>query len=240
MSNLFYEGFMRSSNSLAFAVLLSLFVSASCGRDAAPPASSSAGALVANSSSETPVARRFDRQVLSVSGLHSLSEFIRPDVRGRLDEEAIGDADSSFDPGAIDAPAAEEQPPVENSDAQIDEVQPAVGTDEDTAPVGSSNSAKFLWAKKSFGDAVKAQPTNNGVIVLYADENLYDVNAFMAFMEHGRDRIAEESGIPGDRLQVVFGGYRGVPQVELWLVPDGAAMPEFKPDDRSKTDDLQN
>ena len=62
----------------------------------------------------------------------------------------------------------------------------------------------------------------------------------MAFMEHGRDRIAEESGIPGDRLQVVFGGYRGVPQVELWLVPDGAAMPEFKPDDRSKTDDLQN
>ena len=78
------------------------------------------------------------------------------------------------------------------------------------------------------------------MIVLYADENYYDINSLMAFVEDGRSRIAKRSGIESDRIQVVFGGYRGVPQVELWLVPDGGPMPEFRTDDRSKTSGPEN
>ena len=88
-------------------------------------------------------------------------------------------------------------------------------------------------AKKGFGDAIKANPTNNGVIVLYADENTYDLERLVGFVEGGRNQIAELSALGSERIQVVFGGYRAVPQVELWVVPEGGSMPEFKADERS-------
>ena len=113
--------------------------------------------------------------------------------------------------------------------------QPAAGENKRTIHAGSRlDTLKYSWAKKAFGDAVKANPTNTGVIVLYADENYYDAERLTRYVEEGRDRIAESSAIPGDRIQVVFGGYRAVPQVEIWVVPQGGPMPEFKTDDRSK------
>ncbi|HEX6126381.1 MAG TPA: hypothetical protein VFZ23_13485, partial [Pyrinomonadaceae bacterium] len=155
-------------------------------------------------------------------------------------EEPVGDADAGYDPGAVDTGSVGEPEQAHNSEAQTEDGQPNSGPDEDTAPAGSSYPNKFLWAKKSFGDAVKADVASSGVIVLYADENYYDLNALMAFVQDGRNRIANASGIGGDRIQVVYGGYRGVPQVELWLVPDGASMPEFKIEDRSKPDESKN
>jgi hypothetical protein len=38
----------------------------------------------------------------------------------------------------------------------------------------------------------------------------------------------------------VFGGYRGAPQVEYWIVAHGAAMPEFKTEDRTKASEPEN
>ena len=45
-------------------------------------------------------ARKFGRQNLNSGGSQLLLEFIRPEVRARLDEEPVGDADAGFDPGA--------------------------------------------------------------------------------------------------------------------------------------------
>ena len=72
------------------------------------------------------------------------------------------------------------------------------------------------------------------MIVLYADENFYDINSLMRFIEEGKARIVQESQIPANRVLVMFGGYRGLPQVEYWLVPYGAPMPELKTEDRAK------
>jgi hypothetical protein len=36
---------------------------------------------------------------------------------------------------------------------------------------------KFAWARQAYGDAVKASPTNTGVIVVYADDNYFDMEA---------------------------------------------------------------
>ena len=77
---------------------------------------------------------------------------------------------------------------------------------------------EVLWAKKPFGDAVRSNPANAGVIVLYADENIYDITA--DGIHRGRTRSDIRSEI-GDRIQVVYGGYRA-PQVEFWLLPGGA------------------
>ena len=230
---------MKLDRSFALVLLLSAMFSVSCSKKSVPPSSSSAS-LTANTTLSNPAPRQFGRHMLTVAGLHSMSEFIRPDVRSRIDEEPVGDTDGGYDPSTLDPTAPAEEPQADGSVEQAEEPQPNVAADEDANPVASSDAGKFLWAKKSFGDAVKADPTVHGVIVLYADENYYDINSLMAFVEDGRSRIAKRSGIERDRIQVVFGGYRGVPQVELWLVPEGGSMPEFRTDDRSKATGPEN
>lgn len=169
-----------------------------------------------------------------------MNEFIRADVRSRIDEEPVGDSDGGYDPSTLDTGASEgdsqAEPPAEG---QAEEEQPAIPSGEDFDSAASSRSMKFGWAKKSFGDAIRANPTASGVIVVYADENYYDINNLMRFIEEGRELIAEKAVIGGERVQVVFGGYRGVPQIELWVVSDGG-MPELKPDDRSKASEPEN
>jgi len=232
-------GNMKLDRSFALLLLLSVMVSASCGKEPVSPSSSSA-ALTANATLNNPAPRQFGRHMLTVAGLHTMSEFIRSDVRSRIDEEPVGDTDGSYDPSTLDPTAPAEEPQAESRVEQPEEAQPNVATGEDANPIVSSDARKFLWAKKSFGDAVKADLTTYGVIVLYADEDYYDINSLMAFVEDGRSRIAKRSGIEGDRIQVVYGGYRGVPQVELWLVPEGGPMPEFRTDDRSKAAGPEN
>ena len=223
---------------LALTLLLSVLVSTSCSKDA-PPASSSAGSLTANASLNL-AARPFAKHQLNTPGFHYMNDFIRADVRARMDEEPVGDADGSYDPATVEPVSPPSDEPAPEPEARNEEPEQQYGsTDENPAGI-SLEAAKFLWAKKSFGDAVKAAPTSHGVIVLYADENYFDTERLMAYIQEGRDRIAEASGAPGDRIQVVYGGYRSMPQVELWVIREGEAMPEFKPDDRSKMSQPEN
>lgn len=229
------------NRSIALIIFISTLLSASCSRATTPTSSSSAGVLTANSALNNLTARPFSRQILNSAGSNYLNEFILPEVRARLDEEPVGDTDGGFDPSTIDPATSSDQagqsePPAEaqNEDTQ----QPAAGENEDGYSSGSRlDTLKYAWAKKAFGDAVKANPTNSGVIILYADDKYFDAERLTRFVEEGRDRIAESSAIPGNRIQVAFGGYRAVPQVELWVVPQGGPMPEFKTEDRSKTED---
>lgn len=226
----------------AVIVILSTFFSVACGNAEVQPSSSSAGALTANTALENSAARRFARQSLSSTGAAYLNEFIRPEVRGRLDEEPVGDTDGGYDPATSDQSASSDQPQPESAGERQDEDSQQQRAAEEESATGASrlDTMKYAWAKKAFGDAVKASPTTNGVIVLYADENYYDIERLMGFIEEGRNRVADMSALGGERIQVVFGGYRALPQVELWVVPQGSPMPEFKADDRSKPSEPEN
>lgn len=234
---------MKLDRSFAVIILLSTLFSASCGKTNTLPSSSTAGALTANSAINNLAARPFGRHTLNAAGANYLNDFIRPEVRARLDEEPVGDTDSSYDPSTTDASSSGDQlQPESGSETQTEDSQePRSGETEDSYPAGSRlDTLRYSWAKKAFGDAVMASPTNNGVIVLYADENYYDLDRLMGFIEGGRNMIAETSGARGEQIQVVYGGYRAVPQVELWVVPEGSPMPEFKTDDRSKPAESAN
>lgn len=221
---------MKSSKPLSLTLLLAVFVSTSCSKDAVQPSSSSAGALTANSAISVP-ARPFEKRSLTGSGYHFMNEFIRPDVRSRMDEEPVGDADSSYDPAAS-APATSEEP--QQGESVSEEPAPAEAPPGEEITVGSgSDTIRYSWATKAFGEAVKSSVGSSGYIVLYADEDYFDINALMAFVEEGRNRIAEKAGIGGEKIQVVFGGYRPTPQVEMWVMPDGS-VPELRPDERHK------
>jgi len=177
--------------------------------------------------------------MLGVNGLQSMNEFIRPDIRSRLDEEPTGDTDGGFDPSTVDtSSSSSEEPQAETAETRAEEHPPQHNpVSEDQNAAEGQAARKFLWAKKSFGDAINAQPTNVGVVVLYADENYFDVNGLMSYVEDGRNLIAKKSGIESNRIQVVFGGYRASAQVELWVIPEGGAMPEFKTETRPKAED---
>jgi len=178
--------------------------------------------------------------MLSVTGLQTMNEYILPAVRSRMDEEPTGDTDAGFDPSALDpAPATEEPASGSAEEHATEEVPQNPGGEEDAASAVSTDRNKFLWAKSSYGEAVKASPKNHGVIVLYADESVYDISRLMELVQTGRNQIAERSELGAERIQVVFGGYRGAPQVELWVIPQGS-MPEFKVEDRTKTTEPEN
>lgn len=219
-------------------LLVILFVSTSCSKESVQ--TPSAGALTANSAFNNLATRPFGRHNLNASGYHILNEFIKPDIRSRMDEEPVGDSDGGYDPSTVDPGASAEQTQTENAPEGQNEESQQAGTGESNPAEPQSDSFKFSWAKKSFGDAIKASPSTNGVIVLYADENFYEVDRLMTFIEEGRSRIAFSSGIGSERIQVVFGGYRAVPQIEMWVLPNGVPMPEFKTEDRPKPTQSEN
>lgn len=234
---------MKSYRSFSVVILLSALFSASCAKTTAPPSSSSAGALTANSALNNFAARPFARHTLSGTGSSYLNEFLRPDVRARMDEEPTGDADGGYDPSTVDPGATSNEAQTDLSgEAQNEDAQQEGGGENDESYVTGSrlDTLKYSWARKGFGEAIKASPTNSGIIVLYADENTYDVERLMGFVEEGRNRIAQLSAVGGEKIQVVFGGYRAIPQVELWVVPQDGPMPEFKTDDRSKSNEPSN
>jgi hypothetical protein len=148
---------MRLYKLLTVTLFLAILSSASCSNASVKP-SSSAGALTANSALDNFVARPFGRHHLNVSGFNTLNEFLRPEVRARMDEEPVGDADTSFDPGTLDPELRSDDAPAEPApDVPNEEPQFNPSTDEDTLPNAARlDSVKFLWAKKSFADAVKA------------------------------------------------------------------------------------
>ena len=230
---------MKLFKFIALPILITALITTACSKTTVQN-SSTTSTLTANSALDSMTAKRFGRANLTAGGPAAIHEFLRPDVRARLDEEPVGDTDGGYDPGSS-AGQDQSQPDSSSGEAAPEEPQePAVHQEENYPASARLETLKFSWAKKSFGDAVKADPATSGVIVLYADENYYDLETLTRFIERGRDLIAEQSGLQGDRLQVVYGGYRSQPQVEFWIVSDRGMMPEFKPDDRTRPAEPEN
>ena len=226
---------MKFFRPLSFVVILTGLLSTSCSKASVETSrTSTAGALTANSAIGNVGARQFGKQHLTSSGAQSLFDFIRPEVRAKLDEEPTGDADAGYDPATTEPSAGEQSLAGSSGEGQTEEQQQQQTAGEDSQPTTAKLESKFAWAKKQFGDALKADVRTSGFIVLYADDNYYEAGRLMEFIEQGRDLIAERSGTQSDRIQVVYGGYRAIPQVEYWIVTDGGSAPEFKPEDRNR------
>lgn len=210
---------MEWRKSVLSAIFAAVVLSAACSRVSvgdAPTASVSAN--------PQPAPRMFDRRMLDVAGFHNLNEFIRPEVRDRLDKEPVGDGDEYVEQPSVSDASSNDKPSGEDVNNEDE-------TDHGTRR-RDLEQVKFSWARKKFGDALVADPTVTGAIVLYADEAYYDVYKMLHLIDQGRDRLAADGGFDAGRIQVIFGGYRGSAQVELWIIPEGQTLPEAKPEDR--------
>lgn len=91
---------------------------------------------------------------------------------------------------------------------------------------------KFFWLSKKFGEVIKNQKDASGVMIFYADDQVYDIGKLQTFIDEGRRKIARESKTPVSKIQILFGGYRQYTEVEFWIMPKNGKFPDFKPDER--------
>ncbi len=88
-----------------------------------------------------------------------------------------------------------------------------------------------IFYRPAYDFAVKAKDNfgNRAVVVFYANEKLYDLKKVKAFIEQEMQRIAGETQLNFDKLEIAFGGYNEGIGMEMWVVPSGAKMPAAKP-----------
>lgn len=204
---------------IAIMVFIWALTSVGCSRAANKPA---AEAVLRASGEETAgQTRLLQRETLTASRTNALADFILPEVRSRLDAEPVSQ----------DELPVYDSYPEYSSGESVDTSETVVGEDGEINP-DERDKLNYSWAKKKYGEALKKDETAQGVLVFYADENYYDIDKLTSFIEEGRDRIAGNAEIEAGRIQVVFGGYRGLAQIECWIVPQGQNMPELKPEKR--------
>ena len=95
---------------------------------------------------------------------------------------------------------------------------------------------RYSWTNKKFAPAIAKSKMSRGVMIYYADDQYYDISRLEPFITAGRDRIAKAAGLDPNRIEVIFGGYRGQVQVEYWLVPYGGTLPIAKAEDRDSNE----
>jgi hypothetical protein len=93
-------------------------------------------------------------------------------------------------------------------------------------------SEKFYWLSKNFGEVIKNQKSSTGLIIFYADDQIYDVARLQTFIDEGRRKIAKEANIEPAKIQIFFGGYRGSAEAEFWIMPRNGAFPTPTPEER--------
>lgn len=89
---------------------------------------------------------------------------------------------------------------------------------------------KFGWLDERIANLVKKEKKSRGVIIFYADEIEYDINKIRAHIEEGRTRLIKNSGLSAEHIEIVFGGYRASPEIELWFVPPAGEVPIATPE----------
>jgi hypothetical protein len=92
---------------------------------------------------------------------------------------------------------------------------------------------RYSWTNKKFAPAVAKTKGSYGIMIYYADDQFYNISRLEPFIAAGRDRMAYAARIFPESIQIIFGGYRGQPQVEYWLVPADGTRPIPKPEDRN-------
>lgn len=91
---------------------------------------------------------------------------------------------------------------------------------------------KFFWARPNFAETVKSEKGARAVIVYYADEQVHDTNKIYAHLLEGKNKMAVSADLKIENFEIVYGGYRGAIEFELWVVPANGAMPKLTPEEK--------
>lgn len=93
---------------------------------------------------------------------------------------------------------------------------------------------ELFWAESNYGKIIKNQPDSKGVIIFYLDDTRLDIKKVRKNLEKGRRRIAKESGISANKIEIIYGGYRDWVQADMWIVPKNIDKPKLTPEKREE------
>jgi hypothetical protein len=123
--------------------------------------------------------------------------------------------------------ASQEEYLRDNGDFVSQEDETTVAEPEKTSD--DDNLEMFFRAGNDFAQKFKTDPDERGVIILYADDKMFDIKKLDTDMQNRIAELAAQAGIAPNKFQVVFGGYRRGIEVEMWVVPKTAKAPDLKP-----------
>lgn len=156
--------------------------------------------------------------------------FLLPSVKARLEAEGLALEEEQARENSLEEPT--EIDSNETTNVQI-EVEQEV--EEESKPTPEEiEEAKFYWAKENFGEMIKEQKDSHGVIVFYADDQYYDLSKLQTRLDEGKQRIAKQTNISPNKIEIMFGGYREFVMLEFWIVPKNGKPPTLKPDKSPK------
>lgn len=87
----------------------------------------------------------------------------------------------------------------------------------------------FYRPAHDFAGKVRDVSGDRAVVAFYANDKLYDVGKIKAFIVQEMHKIAGETQLNFDKLEVVFAGYNEGIGIEMWVVPGTAKTPVAKP-----------
>lgn len=93
----------------------------------------------------------------------------------------------------------------------------------DTAPFGTGDFSLDFLNKHSEA---------KGLVIFYLDEDVFDLPAAREMVEKKLKDHAAKVKVDPARVEVIFGGYRRYPELELWALPVGGPNPELLPDEK--------
>ena len=156
----------------------------------------------------------------------SLDDFEQPSVKAkRAAEEAAWAAENEAENPAYEEASetpADVEEPAEDAEQQEDEYV-------DTRTPAEIEEERFSFISDKFGDMLAKRIDSTGVIILYADDQTYDIGRLISFVEEGKARLAKLSGIDPARVSIRFGGYRDSPEIDYWIVPPSGKEPVATP-----------
>jgi hypothetical protein len=131
--------------------------------------------------------------------------------------------------------AAKEEFMRDNGDSVINEEENGTVSAEKSPE--EFNFSMFQRSWPAFNEKLKENTESRGVVIFYADEKMVDINKVRGDVESRVKMYAGEARVGLDRFQIVFGGYRSGIDIEMWVAPKTAAVPQVKPDQRSSVAD---
>jgi hypothetical protein len=99
------------------------------------------------------------------------------------------------------------------------------------------NFEMFQRSWPTFNEKLKENSEARGVVIFYADDKMFDVKKIRSDVEGRVKASADQAGIALDKLQVLFGGYRSGIEIEMWVAPKTAKLPEARPNQRTSAVD---
>ena len=101
-------------------------------------------------------------------------------------------------------------------------------------PTMGTVKVSLWWQVESFVKALKDEPEARACLIYYDGAGEVGKAKVSELVSRAKSRLEEMYGIKSEQLVLINGGRSDDPGVELWIVPNGAALPEPQPSKETK------